>query len=64
MGFEYTERELIIDHDIKKLNKKVGKIIVTEPTESDVAEGSFMAQVWFFCENGRMYLIKEWDVRK
>jgi len=58
--------ERILSYDANDLHKKTGKIIVNHPTDSDLAEGNFMAQIWFysFNENGKTYLIKEWDVRK
>lgn len=51
------------NYDLKELNKKVGKLIFTEPGDSDINEGNFMAQLSFF-DGKTIYVITEFDVRK
>lgn len=46
------------------LHKKNGRILVIEPTESDIAEGNFMRQVWFLDMDLKRYLLLEQDVRQ
>jgi hypothetical protein len=60
MGFAVFDPPTKEEFDINELHKKVGRMIVTMPTDSDLQEGMFMAKLWFMCENGKMYLIKEW----
>mgnify|MGYP000323897036 CR=1 FL=1 len=45
------------------LHKQVGVITVTEPTESDIAEGMFHRVVYFINEKREMYLIHSEDIR-
>lgn len=48
----------------KDLNKKVGMIIVSEPTESDIAEGNYFRQVWLVDSEQNHYLLIEEDTRE
>lgn len=41
------------------MHKKIGRIIVYEPTDSDIQEGMLKTQVWFVTEDGTMYLLAE-----
>jgi hypothetical protein len=55
----------MIDHKLvekskfewKDLHKKVGRIIVQEPTDSDLQEGLRHTQVWFIDENMTAWLL-------
>jgi len=60
MGFAVFDPPFIEDFDINILNKKIGRLLVSMPTDSDIQEGYFTAKLWFFSEDGKMYLIKEW----
>lgn len=59
MGFaELPEIEESIEFDINDLHKKIGQILVINPTESDIAEGGQMfTEVWFVDENRKYWLI-------
>lgn len=50
--------------EMKDLHKKVGVLAYMEPTESDIAEGDFMAQLWLRDMEYNMYLIWERDIRE
>jgi len=57
------------NHDFKTftwstLHKKVVQIVVSEPTDSDINEGNFMAQVMAMDDKLNLYVIDEWDIRK
>lgn len=43
----------------KDLHGKVGQIVVMEPTDSDLAEGSLPTHVWFVDADRNMYLLAE-----
>lgn len=45
--------------DWPQLNKKIGQIIVSEPTDSDLQEGQSLTQVWFIEEDSTMWLLAE-----
>lgn len=47
----------------RELHKKIGQLIYMEPSESDIAEGNFMAKLWFRDDKMNLYLIHEHDVR-
>lgn len=59
MGLSMSPLKYIEEFDYKDLHKKVGKLIVLEPTESDTAEGNGFKEVWFMDEDLNMYLIKK-----
>lgn len=48
----------------KKLHQKMGKMLFVEPSDSDIQEGNFMAQLWFVDMKMHCYLIQEYDVRE
>ena len=52
----------------KELDGKIGKIRYAEPTESDIAEGNTLHQVWFLAldknEKPMLYLMKEFENEK
>jgi len=61
------------DFKYSDIHKMVGQIIFMEPSDSDINEGNFMAQVWFvaygkgkekFKGLPTWYLLSEWDTRK
>lgn len=60
MGSPWTYPEF----ELKDLHKKIGQLLVISPTESCIAEGDFMEQVWFCDGKRNMYLIYETDIRE
>lgn len=63
MGFARSPWEYPV-FEMRDLHKKIGQLVFTEPTESDIAEGNFMEQLWFRDEKQNLYLIHERDVRQ
>jgi hypothetical protein len=58
--FAYPEIKKEIDFDIKDLHKKIGQIIVMEPSDSDLQEGGpFNTQVWLVDSNQTWWLLGE-----
>lgn len=53
--------EQVIDFDNKDLNKKIGKLIYVEASDSDIQEGYRMNRLWFF-DGKKMYLLFEEDL--
>ena len=60
MSRDFTEKRIF---DWKDLNRAVGRIVTIEPTESCIAEGDFLMQVWFVTQDRIMYLLEENDIR-
>lgn len=56
---QYPEVRKVKKFDMKELHKKIGQILVMDPTDSDIAEGYFMRQVWFVDESKTFYLLSE-----
>lgn len=50
--------------DLKKLHKKIGRLLVITPSDSDLQEGNFISQLWFQDEKNVLWLIAEWDALK
>lgn len=48
---------------VRDLDRKTGQLIYTEPGDSDINEGNFMAQLAFF-DGKTIYVIQEWDTRE
>jgi hypothetical protein len=51
--------DMLRSFDWKDIHKKFGRIIVQEPTDSDINEGFFKTCVWFQCEDGKIYVLAE-----
>lgn len=54
--------KLITDFNLMDLNKQYGRLIVQEPTDSDLQEGSVTTQLMFATFEGepKVYLLAEW----
>ena len=50
--------------NLKELHRKIGQIVLSEPTDSDIQEGNCTAQLMFMTEDLTIYIIDEWDIRK
>ena len=60
MGFPvFPKIEEVTKFTWKDLHQKVGKIVVMEPSDSDLQEGWFKTQVWFYTSDHKMYLLSE-----
>lgn len=63
MGFPINEFNVSRVFDWKELHKKIGRIVVTQPTDSDIQEGQYLVQLWFVTheenEGPKMYLLAE-----
>lgn len=51
------EPEVFREFEWKELHKKLGVIVVSEPTESDIAEGNASTKVLFVDEEMNTYVL-------
>ena len=59
MAFAPSPFEQVPTFKWKDIHKKVGQIVVQEPTDSDLQEGSLKTKIWFVDSKWRIYLIAE-----
>lgn len=60
----YPDINLVKTFKWKDLHKKVGQIIVQEPTDSDLQEGLFVTLILFIDKDRNYYLLDEFKGEK